>query len=180
MNRPTPSGPPSSRVPSRLFVPCLSHVPRRQHFASRAPVVEKEARRNESPQELLARHTFPKPTALPSSLARSTIRRRSRRLRPRIRNDGKPSAWETRRGKDFLIDPANPSRLFPGGISSIAVRCPLRSKCSRVPCPVPTLVPCPVPTLSPEMVRSSILLRRPFGGAVPGPRSDASPRRSGT
>ena len=208
-----------------------------------------------------------------------------------------------------VIGPASPSRLFPGDLLSVAVRCPTRSKCCRVPCPVPTLVPCPVlspngarfyspgrsaaqtwdlrnpidcspspngarqirivvlanrwhliargclgpsglcavddvsrtrvcggpppralesrpfraqrrlpllglfsfllfdlsrpvfrpegavrcrtrgprirvpcpvPTLSLEMVRSSIPLRRPFGGAVPGPRSDASLRRSGT
>ena len=35
---------------------------------------------------------------------------------------------------------------LPGGSSSVAVRCPTRSKCSRILCPVPALVPRPVPT----------------------------------
>jgi hypothetical protein len=57
---------------------------------------------NESSQELLARHTFPKPTALPSF------------RRAHDKTTAEPSAWERERGNDSLIEAANPSGLFPG------------------------------------------------------------------
>jgi len=38
---------------------------------------------------------------------------------------------------------------------SVAVRCPTRSKCCRLPCPVPALVPCPVPCSVPREPRTN-------------------------
>jgi hypothetical protein len=58
-----------------------------------------ETRMNESTREVVARHTFPKPTALPSF------------WRAHKSGDGKPSAWETERGNDSIFNASNCSPL---------------------------------------------------------------------